>query len=317
MNLIEFKSRLSALPKEQSRAEITSFPGFRAGEIHDVKTDHDDFNMVIIVGTLDNELLVVSPLTLCGEYAGPDDLFLPVDSWGQEAVVLLECEFTIHTKTLTKCIARLAAQDCEYLLRAREAVETGVNRNLFNWGWEYIDEKDLSYQFHDTIVGCIENLQFLNWNALTDTDKGKTPICIQSIFQEISLPAAARSQSDSGYSRFLAVSGISIDKLKEHINIDYSEIVDVSNTHTSIISGNLNQGPVNTGSSSADISWDLSDQPHCLQALILDEDLNILGLAHAVEEFSERYLRIKEWFGVNKHKIESLSSLYLLAVWQK
>jgi len=114
---------------------------------------------LVVVEKLDGGMVNVCPMFLWGELAGPDDLFVPEEWIGVNAVVSFELESTVDRVAFEKCEGRIPEQALAYILRARSDLSDEARRAAHNWGWPYLDAIDRRLIFHENIAETIEALQ--------------------------------------------------------------------------------------------------------------------------------------------------------------
>jgi hypothetical protein len=171
----------------------------KKGQVWSLKTN----NFLCLVSTPPrNDVLDVIPLFRWTENAGPEDLFLPPSFLGTEMLASFELRFSLPSACLTVCRGILPVNDIKFIDGAQKENETGSKKDTkYAWGWNYLDENDIRYKFHEDYINEIQILQNSIWERIKTipsasyTNTNNNPFVIQfPEFQEEYKLAASPSK---------------------------------------------------------------------------------------------------------------------------
>ena len=177
----------------------------RMGQVWTLRTN----NFLCLVAAPPREdILEMIPLFRWTENAGPEDLFLPTSFLGTEMLASFELKCSLPTACLADCRGRLPGKDIKFIEGAHKEISSGKKKDSrYTWGWNYIDENDIRYKFHED---CIEKIQILQepiWERIKTISgstytKGKTFI-IQFPELQAECKLAARSLNKSPFKKVM------------------------------------------------------------------------------------------------------------------
>lgn len=177
----------------------------RMGQVWTLRTN----NFLCLVAAPPREdILDMIPLFRWTENAGPEDLFLPTSFLGTEMLASFELKCSLPIACLADCRGRLPGKDIKFIEGAHKDISSGKkNDSIYTWGWNYIDENDIRYKFHED---CIEEIQILQepiWERIktisgTTYTNGKTFI-IQFPELQAECKLAARSLNKSPFKKVM------------------------------------------------------------------------------------------------------------------
>lgn len=161
-NIAYINSLLKERPISPSAIKPDEGQKFCTGQIWETDAKNAEFPFVMILDKIEKNISYnVAPFFRWTEKAGPEDLFVPRHFAGTPMILSFELEFSISKDYLKECKGILGDKELNFLLTARSALENEDLTKLkqYTWGWNYLDEYDNRYQYHEELAAEIEMLQ--------------------------------------------------------------------------------------------------------------------------------------------------------------
>ena len=133
------------------------------------------------VGAMGGPLYLAAPLTSDCHMAGPKDVLLAKNILGYRSLVMLGCALSVVPGSLHRCIGILPEDEVEKLKGTFTAFETGSMAGAgVVTGFDYLDEQDLRYIYHEEMVERLSYLQIpvLDWMEHKAEDLIGKPVAV-------------------------------------------------------------------------------------------------------------------------------------------
>lgn len=117
---------------------------------------------LLVTGKAEKDIYDVVPIFAWTENTGPMDIILDDTVFGKSMTVSFELECSLGKNSLGRSIGKLPENVMKNIYTAMNSLNGGTVKDRapgFMWGWEYIDEQDLRYQYHATLLNELIALQ--------------------------------------------------------------------------------------------------------------------------------------------------------------
>jgi len=103
---------------------------------------------------------LVAPLLTDPYQAGPEDIILPKEVLGHRVVLAWGSRLTVLEKSLDRCEGKLPKKWCDVVVQLAANVDLQVLRTSgIEMGFEYLDNQDIRFAYHETLVDRLSYLQ--------------------------------------------------------------------------------------------------------------------------------------------------------------